>query len=127
MNNLEYVFHVWDELYDKNKDAKSVIENFFHDDYTQCINDISMNRHDYINHVDAQKKNIESMDFKCKNYLSHAETLFILYYANGKNIDGKDIKAEVIAYFEFKDNKVFRVHGQVQLLKGNPSDVDMNH
>ena len=27
---------------------------------------------------------------------------------------------------EFKDKKVFKIHAQVHLLKGHPSDVDMN-
>ena len=36
------------------------------------------------------------------------------------------IVAEVMSYFEFKDQKIFKIHGQVHLLKGNPYDVDMN-
>ena len=50
----------------------------------------------------------------------------MIYNAKGKNNEGCDVEAEIIAHFEFKDNKVFRIHGQVQLLKGNLSDVDMN-
>lgn len=126
MNHLEYIFQIWDNLYDKDQNTKSVIEKFFHNDYTQCINGIVMNRSEYIDHVIEQKKNIKSMEFKCKNYLSQSNELFIIYNAKGKNIQDNAIEAEVISYFEFKDTKVLKIHGQVHLLTGNPSDVDMN-
>lgn len=126
MPPLEYIFHIWDVLYDKKQDTQSTIEKFFHADYTQCINGVVMDRAEYIDHVAAQKKNIESITFKYKNYLSHENALFVIYDAKGKNIEGNPIEAEVIAYFEFKDNMVSRIHGQVHLLKGTPSDVAMN-
>jgi hypothetical protein len=69
MNHLEYIFQIWDRLYDKNQDTKSIIESFFHDDYVQCINGVVMHRNEYIDHVIEQKKNIKSMEFKYKNYL----------------------------------------------------------
>ncbi len=124
-NHLEHIFQIWNMLYDKNQNTKSVIEKFFHDDYTQCINRVIMNRNEYINHVAEQKKNIESMEFKYINYLAQSDEIFIIYSAKGKNIQGNDIEVEVISYFEFKDNKVLKIHGQVHLSKGNPSDVDM--
>jgi hypothetical protein len=126
MNNLDYIFQIWNVLYDKKHNVKAIIENFFHDGYTQCINGVVMNRDEYINHVMEQRRNIESMEFQYKNYLSKSNELFIIYYAKGKNTQDNDIEAEIVAYFEFKDQKVFRIHGQVHLLKGEPSDVDMS-
>jgi hypothetical protein len=126
MSNLEQIFHIWKVLYDKNQDPKLVIDDFFHEDYTQVINGIILNRSEYITHVIEQRKNIQQMDFECKIHMDQKDKLFILYNAQGKNIQGDEITAEVISYFEFKDQKVFKIHGQVHLLKGNPSDVDMN-
>jgi hypothetical protein len=126
MNNLEQVFHIWKVLYSKNQDPKSVIEEFFHENYTQCINGVILNRSDYITHVVEQRKNIDSMEFECKIHMTEHNKLFILYNAKGTNIQGDEFTAEIIAYFEFKDKKVFKIHGQVHLLKGNLSDVDMS-
>ncbi|RUP38081.1 MAG: hypothetical protein EKK63_13295 [Acinetobacter sp.] len=126
MSNLEQIFHIWKVLYDKNQDPKLVIEDFFHEDYTQVINGIILNRSEYINHVIEQRKNIQHMEFECKVHMDQKDKLFIIYNAQGKNIQGDEITAEVISYFEFKDQKVFKIHGQVHLLKGNPSDVDMS-
>ena len=126
MSNLEQIFHIWEVLYDKNQDPKLVIEDFFHEDYTQSINGIILNRSEYITHVIEQRKNIQQMEFECKIHMDQKDKLFILYNAQGENIQGDEIAAEVISYFEFKDQKVFKIHGQVHLLKGNPSDVDMN-
>ena len=58
--------------------------------------------------------------------MSQQDKLFILYHAKGTNIKGDELTAEVISYFEFKDKKLFKIYGQVHLLKGNPSDVDMS-
>ena len=125
MNNLEQVFHIWRVLYTKDQDPKSVIEKFFHEDYSQSINGVILNRAEYIEHVIEQRKNIQTMEFECKIHMSHNDRLFILYDAKGSNIQGDEVIAEVISYFEFKDQKIFKIHGQVHLLKGNPSDVDM--
>lgn len=125
MTNLEIIFHIWKVLYAKDQDPKSAIEELFHEDYTRCINGIVFNRAEYITHVIEQRKNIQTMDFKCKAHMSQNDKLFILYDAKGTNNQGEPIIAEVISYFEFKDQKVFKIHGQVQLFKGNPSDVNM--
>ncbi len=126
MNNLEQIFHIWQVLYAKDQDPKLVIEEFFHEDYTQSINGVILNRVEYIRHVIEQRKNIQTMEFECKIHMSQNDKLFILYDAKGTNAQGDEIIAEVISYFEFKDQKVFKIHGQVHLLKGNPSDVDMS-
>ncbi len=44
MNNLEQIFHIWKVLYAKDQDPKSVIEEFFHEGYTQVINGVILNR-----------------------------------------------------------------------------------
>lgn len=85
-----------------------------------------MNRTEYIAHVIEQRKNIDAMEFECKIHMTKQDKSFILYNAKGTNIHGDEIIAEIVSYFEFKGKKIFKVHGQVHLLKGNPSDVDMN-
>jgi len=125
MRNLEKIFHVWKILYANNQDLKSIIEEFFHEDYTQSINGVILNRLDYTTHVINQRKNIQKMEFECKIHMSQNDKLFILYDAKGTNTQGDEIIAEVISYFEFKDQKIFKIHGQVHVLKGNPSDVDI--
>lgn len=126
MKMLEQIFHIWKVLYAKDQDPKSVIEEFFHKEYTQVINGVGLNRAEYITHVIEQRKNISTMVFECKMHVTQQDKLFIIYDAKGKNIQGNDIIAEVISYFEFKDQKIFKIHGQVHLVKGSASDVDMS-
>lgn len=125
MNYLEHIFQMWHALYDKNQGTEAIIKKFFHPDYSQCINGVFMNRHQYIEHVEAQKRNMDVPEFVYKNYLVQADELFLIYDVKSKNIYGEAIEAEVIAYFKFKDNKVLKIHGQVHLLKGDATDVDM--
>jgi limonene-1,2-epoxide hydrolase len=126
MNNLDQIFHIWKVLYAKNQDPKSVIEEFFHEDYTQSINGVVLNRPEYINHVIEQRKNIDVMEFECKIHMAQADKLFIIYDAKGRSIQGDEIIAEIISYFEFKDKKIFKIKGQVHLSKDDLATVDMN-
>ena len=43
----------------------------------------------------------------------------------GKNSEGSDIEAEVICYFLFQHEQIIKIHGQVRLVKGEFSDIDM--
>ncbi len=84
-----------------------------------------MNRTEYMHHVLEQKKNmmIDTIDYK--HILEKENELFAIYYPKGKNINNHPMEAEVIAYFHFENQQIFRIHGQVRLLKGDLADVDM--
>ena len=127
MTYINFVKNAWDAVYDPKKETAEIIEKFFHPDYEQCINGISMNRSKYIQHVLEQKQNmtIETIDYK--HILEKGNELFAIYYPKGKNKNNFPIEAEVIAYFRFEDQQIFRIHGQVRLIKGNLTDVDMEN
>jgi len=117
--------NVWNSLYDPQIEVIKTIEKFFHQDYEQCINGVSMNRSEYIHHVLEQKQNmvIDTIDYK--HILEKGNELFAIYYPRGKNINNFPVEAEVIAYFRFENQQLFRIHGLVRLIKGDLSDVDM--
>ena len=127
MSYTDLLKNVWNVIYDPKKEVIETIEKFFHPDYEQCINRVYMNRHEYIHHVREQKQNmtIDTIDYK--HILEKGNELFAIYYPKGRNINNLPIEAEVIAYFRFEDQKIFRIHGQVRLIKGDLSDVDMKN
>ncbi len=125
MNYTARLKNICRSLYDNNSDVISVIENFFDSDYEQCINGTTMQRTQYINHVIAQRQNMIIDTFDYKHVIEKEDELFAIYYPMGKNLAGQAVKAEVIAYFKFKNDKIFRIHGQVRLIDGELSDVDM--
>ena len=127
MYYAERLKNIWGNVYDPTQDTKSVIEVFFHPDFEQCINGVVMKRTEYVEHVIAQKKNMTIESIEYKNFLEEGEELFIVYYPKAKDLEGADIEAEVIGHFHFKSNQIFKVHGQVRLIKGNPADVDMEN
>ncbi len=85
-----------------------------------------MHRDEYIHHVLEQKKNmtIDTIDYK--HIMEKGNELFAIYYPRGKNINNLPVEAEVIAYFRFENQRIFRIHGMVRLIKGNLADVDMH-
>lgn len=127
MNYTELVKNTWHSLYDPQTNVIEAIEKFFHRDYEQCINGVTLNRTEYIHHVVEQKKNmmIDTIDYK--QILEKENELFAIYYPRGKNINNLPLEAEVIAYFRFENQKIFRIHGLVRLIKGDLSDVDMKN
>jgi hypothetical protein len=91
----------------------------------QCINGANLDRAGYIQHVIAQKQNMTIEAFEYRHSLEHYEELFTLYYPKGRNKQGNIIEAEVVAYFQFKDQQILKIHGQVRLLSGDYAEVDM--
>lgn len=57
--------------------------------------------------------------------LKKETSFFAIYYPRGRNINNLPLEAEVIAYFRFENQQIFRIHGQVRLIKGDLADVDM--
>lgn len=127
MTHSELLKEVWNHIYDSKSDVSVVIENFFHPDYEQCINGVVMNRSEYIQHVLAQRETMTVDTIDYKHVLEKGDELFALYYPRGKNKLNLPLEAEVIAYYLFKNKKILKIHGQVRLIKGSFSDVDMNN
>lgn len=125
MSKIDALKTIWTEVYNQDLDTESIIHKHFNDDYTQCINGVSLNKAEYIKHVISQKQLMNINHIEYIEYLESGNKLFALYKATGMNTDGQQIEGEVISYIEFYNEKISRIHGQVHLLKGNFSDVDM--
>lgn len=124
---LDLLKEIWHDVYDPKRDVVATINKYFHQDYEQCINGVTLNHKEYIPHVLEQRKNIIIDTIDYKHSLEKAEELFALYYPKGRNSHGLPVEAEVIAYFLFKNQQIFRIHGQVRLIKGDLTDVDMKN
>lgn len=125
MSRIQLLKEVWASLYDPRNDVAQAIETYFHPDYQQCINGVVMSRTQYIDHVIAQKKNMVVNDIEYLQAIEDGDQLFALYTPKGKNNKGEDIDAEVVSYFRFQGNQILEIHGQVRLISGSLSDVDM--
>ena len=125
MSNITLLKNIWEAVYDPAKEVSSVITHYFHPKYTQCINGVEMVFDDYVSHVIEQKKSIKITSIDYKHIVEDGSDIFALYYPRGTNNDGLTIEAEVVAYFQFKEQKLKRIHGQVRLIEGNFYDVDM--
>lgn len=125
MDNAETLKNMWGSLYDPKMNVIEVINQYFHKDYTQCINGVNMNRDEYVQHIIEQKKNMVISEIEYKQLLENKNELFAIYYPKGTNTNNTPIEAEVIAYFHFENHKILRIHGLVRLIKGDLADVDM--
>lgn len=125
MTYIDLLKNIWDMIYNPKVNVIETIEKYFHKDYTQCINGVSMNRDEYTQHVLAQKQNmiIDAIDYK--HFLEKGEELFAIYYPKGRNMENLPLEAEVIAYFHFENQQILRIKGQVRLITGDLTDVDM--
>lgn len=123
----ELLKNIWNSVYDPQIDVSKTTEKFFHQDYEQCINGVNMNRSEYVHHVIEQKKNMTINTIDYKHILEKGNELFAIYYPRGKNINDLPIEAEVIAYFHFENQQIYRIHGLVRLIKGELTDIDMKH
>lgn len=117
---------IWEALYNPQSDTIVTIKKFFHPDFEQCINGVVMQRDEYINHVLEQKKNITIIKINYVRVMEKGSELFAIYYPIGNNLNNLPIEAEVIAYFQFENMQIIKIHGAVRLIKGNLTDADMH-
>ena len=75
--------------------------------------------------VMQQRKFMKVKKIEYAHILEKDDELFALYYPEGINNVNNPIKAEVIIYGQFYNEKLLEIHGQVQLIEGDLSDVDM--
>ncbi|MCW8445438.1 hypothetical protein OQJ19_08495 [Fluoribacter gormanii] len=125
MSYTDLLKRIWESVYEPDLDVTSTVKQYFHPDYEQSINGVIMNRSDYIAHVIEQKRNMRIRHIQYKHIVEVGNEVFALYYPQGVSLNDSTIEAEVIAYFQFKEQKLLKIHGQVRLIKGNLTDVDM--
>ena len=58
MQFIDRLKNIWTAVYERKNDASIIIEKYFHPNYEQCINGVTMYRSEYIQHVMEQKKNM---------------------------------------------------------------------
>jgi hypothetical protein len=117
--------NIWNSIYTQNTNTSNSIKQFFHPNYEQRINGIVLDREQYIQHVIEQKNNITINSIDYKKILEKENELFAIYYAKGNNKNNAPFEAEIILYARFEDQKIIKMHGQVRLITGSYSDMDM--
>jgi hypothetical protein len=125
MAYIDLLKNILDVIYDPNINIIEITDKFFHKDYEQCINGVDMSRAEYIQHLLAQRQSMIIDIFDYKHALEKENELFAIYNSKGRNTSNLPLEAEVIAYFHFESQKIFRIYGQVRLIKGDLADVDM--
>ncbi len=125
MAYIDLLKNILNLIYDPKINIIEITDQFFHKDYEQCINGVSMNRAEYIQHLLAQRQSMLIDFFNYQHVLEKGNELFAIYNPVGRNMSNFPLESEVIAYFRFESQKIFRIHGQVRLIKGDLSDIDM--
>lgn len=125
MKKIDIIKKMWADIYAPNNSVVDVAKQYLHPDYTQTINGSTLYRDSYLEHVISQKKTMTVEHIEYKHSLEDNDSVFSIYYPSGNSKTGVPIKAEVFCHFTFKDNLVINAHGQVRIIEGNPSDVDM--
>lgn len=126
MNHIKLIQKMWGSLYDKNLNVRDAFYEYFHENYSQCINGLTLNRDDYIQHVIEQRKEVDVYEINYTHLMEKDNEAFALYSIKASNQKNELIKAEVIAYSLFEKDKIINVHGQVHLSSGDLSDIDMS-
>ena len=112
-------------MYSPKEDTAEVIKRYFHENYQQCINGVVLNREQYIQHVLAQKKNLHHFHMAYLDHLEGDNELFTIYCVESGDDTSELVRAEVIIYVRFVEHQILIMHGQVRLIEGDMTLVDM--
>lgn len=121
MSHFELLDRALLDVYADSSDTVFEISRYFHQEFSQTMNGKGSNFIEFQEHVLMQKKAMHSVRFEFKKVIEEKDFLACHYHPIAVGLNGQPIEAQVHAFFEFKDKKIFRIDGQVRFLKGEPS------
>ncbi len=80
MRYVELLKKTWSDIYNPELDPSEVVEQYFHVEYEQCINGVSMRRADYVDHVIAQRNSMSVIKIIYKHMMESGNEVFGVYY-----------------------------------------------
>lgn len=119
---LRKTFHCIFEAPDFNED---VIAQFFHQNYTQHVNGKTLDYQDFVKHIITLRNTLYDMKITFLHLIGEGNAVSSVHIAEGSKADGQRIKAKVVAYFEFKNDKLILCDELTHLLEGKKEDQDL--
>lgn len=98
------------------------VERYFSPNYQQVVDGTVLNLSEFKQHLTTLKQLTNAMKVTVVAMAQHNEHVFSHHQVTIDKCSGERSMVEVIAHFQWKNNKIVRCYELSQVIKGNKSD-----
>lgn len=98
---------------------------YFAKGYLQYVNGETLNYNDFVSHMIAQKKVMQSIKVTIKHITVENDQVATIHLVEGTKKDGSYLEVQVNAFFIVQDKKFILCDELTHLIKGEKSDHDL--
>lgn len=113
------------EIFENDAFDLALTHKHFHPDYQQLVDGKSIDRDGFIDHMKALKAAVTNVKITFKHLVAEGNAVYSLHYAEGTKADGKTVKAQVNAYFEFEGDQLILCDELTHMIEGEEADRDL--
>lgn len=126
MNNLKSQLRAtFQAVFESNDFNPQVISQYFDQAYIQVVDGKELNYDQFIDHIRTLKKNLFNVRIDFKHLIEEQDQVASVHFASGTKSNGAHVKAQVIAYFQFKGNKIIYCNELTRMIIGEQGDEDL--
>jgi len=104
---------------------EKTIQKYISPNYIQYVNGETLNYQDFIQHIKAQKKLVESVEVTFKECLVDGNKVCTIHIIDAIKKDGSSMQGQVNAVFTFENDKVICCDELTHVLQGLPEDNEL--
>jgi len=116
---------IFSDIFEADNFDEKVIHKYFHLEYKQHVDGKILNFDQFVDHMKAIKDTLDSVKIYFEHLIEENDSVCSVHYAEGKKKDGNIVKAKVIAFFKFEQDKLILCDEMTHLVEGNTEDEDM--
>ena len=99
----------FESIFERQENDEENVSRYFSKDYTQWVDGHELDFQGFIEHLQAQRKRIQSVSFHFKNIISEGDKVSTIHLVDALTTEGNSVQGKVIAHFTFKDGKIIEL------------------
>ena len=119
---IRAAFH---DVFEEDAFSEAVIARYFHPDYIQTADGNQLNYQQFVAHMKQLKQAVHAVKIDFQHLIAEGNSVCSVHIASGKKSNDKLVSSKIIAYFEIKEDLIYRCDELSHLLEGDESDRDL--
>lgn len=116
---------IFNTIYLPETNINQLIEDNFSKKYIQRVDSVTLNYDQFVQHVHLQRKVVENVKITFLHLVEEGNTLASMHLVEAKKKDGSQLKAKIVAVFQFENNKLILCDELTYMIEGSESDRDL--
>lgn len=125
VNNKEFIKEVFENCIENMNATEETYTRYFSEDYIQYVDGKVLNYKDFICHMKVQKSVLKCVKITFKYMVAEGDKIATVHIAEAIKKNGKKIKAQINAIFQFRDGKIILCDELTRLVEGEKADEDL--